>query len=75
MIEHYYKFRSLDNIRHFLDILVNNRLYAARYDELNDPMEGAYLINGYNENIIRLLKTRKYGSVSISVSGVSPQTS
>ena len=59
-MEHYYKFRSLNNIRYFLDILVNNRLYAARYDELNDPMEGAYLINGYNENIIRLLKTRKY---------------
>ncbi len=56
---HYHKFRSLNNIRHFLDILVNTRLYAARYDELNDPMEGAYLINRYNENIIRLLKTRK----------------
>ena len=59
-MEHYYKFRNLNSIRHFLDILVNNRLYAARYDELNDPMEGAYLINGYNENIIRLLKTKKY---------------
>lgn len=68
MMEHYYKFRSLNNIRHFLDILVNNRLYAARYDELNDPMEGAYLINGYNENIIRLLKTRKYKTRICSLS-------
>lgn len=67
-MEHYYKFRSLNNIRHFLDILVNNRLYAARYDELNDPMEGAYLINGYNENIIRLLKTRKYKTRICSLS-------
>lgn len=65
---HYYKFRSLNNIRYFLDILVNNRLYAARYDELNDPMEGAYLINGYNENIIRLLKTRKYKTRVCSLS-------
>ena len=68
MMEHYYKFRSLNNIRHFLDILVNNRLYTARYDELNDPMEGAYLINGYNENIIRLLKTRKYKTRICSLS-------
>ena len=67
-MEHYYKFRSLNNIKHFLDILVNNRLYAARYDELNDPMEGAYLINGYNENIIRLLKTRKYKTRVCSLS-------
>lgn len=59
MMEHYFKFRSLNNIRYFLDILVNNRLYAARYDELNDPMEGAYLIDANNENIIRLLKTKK----------------
>ena len=51
-----------------MDILVNNRLYAARYDELNDPMEGAYLINEYNENIIRLLKTRKYKTRVCSLS-------
>ena len=60
MMGHYYKFRSLNNIRYFLDILVNNRLYAARYDELNDPMEGAYLINACSENIIRLLRDKKY---------------
>ena len=68
MMEHYYKFRSLNNIRHFLDILVNNRLYAARYDELNDPMEGAYLIDANNENIIRLLKAKKYKTRICSLS-------
>jgi hypothetical protein len=40
----YYKYRSLsgNNWKYVLDILQNNRLYCARYDELNDPMEGFY---------------------------------
>jgi len=37
-----YKYRSLENFRFFVDIILNNRLYAARYKELNDPMEGIY---------------------------------
>lgn len=44
---HYYKFRSLENIKRFLDILINERLYAARYDKLNDPMEGSYLVDSH----------------------------
>lgn len=43
---HYYKYRSLSNLRYFLDILINKRLYMATYDELNDPMEGAFVIPG-----------------------------
>ena len=39
----YYKYRSLKNSEFFLDILLNNRLYAATYLDLNDPMEGHYL--------------------------------
>ncbi len=38
----YYKFRSLQNFKRFLDILANDRLYASVYNKLNDPMEGAY---------------------------------
>lgn len=38
-----YKFRSLQNLRRFLDILVNKRIYMAHYNEMNDPMEGAFL--------------------------------
>ena len=37
-----YKYRSLDNFKNFVDILLKNRLYAARYKDLNDPMEGQY---------------------------------
>ena len=59
MPEHYYKFRSLQNLRRFLDIVVNERLYAAGYGELNDPMEGAYLVDYRNRDIIRLLRIKK----------------
>lgn len=38
----YYKYRSLKDFKFFVDIIVNNRLYAATYTELNDPMEGRY---------------------------------
>lgn len=52
MAEHYFKFRSLSNLKRFLDILVNERLYTSRYDELNDPMEGAYLTDERHSHII-----------------------
>ncbi len=37
-----YKYRSLDNFRNFVDIIIKNRLYAAKYMDLNDPMEVQY---------------------------------
>ncbi len=37
-----YKYRSLENFKWFMDILVNSRLYAATFTEMNDPMEGKY---------------------------------
>ncbi len=37
-----YKYRSLKNFRDLVDILLRNRLYAAQYQDLNDPMEGQY---------------------------------
>ena len=36
---HYYKYRYLSNLRYFLDILINKRLYMASCSELNVPME------------------------------------
>ena len=41
-----FKYRSLENWRFLLDILVNNRLYAAPFRDLNDPMEGRYFYFG-----------------------------
>lgn len=43
---HYFKycgFRELADVEHVLDILANNRLHAALYKEMNDPMEGVIL--------------------------------
>jgi hypothetical protein len=37
-----YKYRSFENWRLLVDILVNHRLYAAPFKDLNDPMEGRY---------------------------------
>ena len=37
-----YKYRSLDNFKNFVDIIMKNRLFAAKYKDLNDPMEGQY---------------------------------
>jgi len=37
-----YKYRDLNNFKNFVDILLKNRLFAAQYKDLNDPMEGQY---------------------------------
>ncbi len=37
-----YKYGNLDNPIRLLDSLMNNRLYAGKFTEMNDPMEGTY---------------------------------
>lgn len=37
-----FKYRTLDNYKFVVDIIVNSRLFAATYSDLNDPMEGHY---------------------------------
>lgn len=39
-----YKYKSLANLWHTLDVVVNQRLYCAHWLELNDPLEGRYEI-------------------------------
>lgn len=39
-----YKYKSLANLWHTLDVVVNQRLYCAHWSELNDPLEGRYEI-------------------------------
>ena len=46
-----YKYRSLENFKTFIDIILKNRLYAAKFKELNDPMEGQYLYRNGELNI------------------------
>ena len=38
-----YKYRGVQGFRFFVDIIMKQRLYAAPYFDLNDPMEGKYL--------------------------------
>lgn len=37
-----YKFKSLRNFDHVIDILLNERLHCAVYKDLNDPFEGIF---------------------------------
>ena len=56
-----FKYRSLENWRFLLDILINNRLYAAPFKDLNDPMEGRYYYCGdeVTKAFRRLVRARK----------------
>ncbi len=38
-----YKYRSLANLEHVLDIIMNQRLHCSTYLELNDPFEGLFV--------------------------------
>jgi hypothetical protein len=66
----YYKYRSLDNIKFLLDIFLNQRLYAATYTQMNDPMEGHYFHRSgkLSPEFKSALKGEKdtYGIVSLS---------
>jgi hypothetical protein len=37
-----YKFKTLDNFERIVDLLLTGRLYCARPNELNDPLEGVF---------------------------------
>ena len=40
--DYFYKYRSLQNLERFIDIIINRELYGATYSEMNDPMEGFF---------------------------------
>ncbi len=46
----YYKYRALEPWDYLLDIFINERLYAAKFEMLNDPMEGMFTYSEVNEN-------------------------
>ena len=56
-----YKYRTLNNYKYFVDIILKNRLYASKYKDLNDPMEGQYLYGDgeLNETIRDKLRNDK----------------
>ncbi|KJS82610.1 MAG: hypothetical protein JM58_14745 [Peptococcaceae bacterium BICA1-8] len=56
-----YKYRTIENFKFFVDIILKNRLFAAPYFDLNDPMEGRYIYSfGHpSDKIIRAIKGEK----------------
>ena len=41
----FYKYKSLQSFEFLLDMILKERLYAASYHELNDPMEGVIKVD------------------------------
>lgn len=65
----YYKYRSLENLRWFLEILLTNRLYSCQYFNLNGPMEGRFLYDPQlSPLIVGKLKTQKSRTFICSLS-------
>jgi hypothetical protein len=60
-----YKFYSSSSLEYALDIVLNQRLYCARWDSLNDPMEGLFSYsrspydNSNHDNFLSKIKNRK----------------
>lgn len=56
-----YKYRSLESFDNFVDIILNERIFAAPYFELNDPMEGLYRYTQgtINQQLISNIKGQK----------------
>ncbi len=50
-----YKYKSLSNFELVADILINKRLYAAHFEELNDPMEGDFYKNEADREYVALI--------------------
>lgn len=65
-----YKYRGIKNFKFFVDIILNNRLWAASYKDMNDPMEGYYYYpkGEYSEEIIGRIKNEKERMRIVSLS-------
>lgn len=46
-----YKYKSIDNLWHILDIVLMNRLFCAHWSQLNDPLEGRYTVFLQDEHL------------------------
>ena len=70
-IKKLYKYRDLKDFRFFIDIILNNRLYAAAYTNLNDPMEGyyRYTTGEPTEEVLEQIKGEKQNLVSVLFQG------
>ena len=56
-----YKYKSFGNLAFFLDIIVKKRLYGATIKELNDPMEGFFSSEEFDNEEWEHIKELKKG--------------
>jgi len=65
-----YKYRSVKDFHYLEDIIKNKRLYAARYDELNDRDEGHFYYNShdYSEETLKAIRSSKLMNRVLSLS-------
>ncbi len=65
-----YKYRTLKNFKNFVDIILKQRLYAANYKDLNDPMEGRYLYSNTpaSRRIVKAIRGQKQPIRIVSLS-------
>ncbi len=56
-----YKYRSIQEFKNFIDIIINSHLYAAPYFDMNDPMEGQYIYpdGTLSRDIVKAIKGEK----------------
>lgn len=66
--ESFFKYMPLRDLRRFIDILINEHLYAARFTDLNDPMEGMFMVDFEHRDLIDLMKREKYKNRICSLS-------
>ncbi|MCF8245500.1 MAG: DUF2971 domain-containing protein [Saprospiraceae bacterium] len=60
-----YKFRGESQIAFAFDIIINNRLYCANWNDLNDPMEGMYAYQS-NRKTNHSIITQKVKGIRVS---------
>ena len=55
-----YKYKKLKHFEYFMDMLITRRLYGATFRELNDPMEGYFISENFDNSEWETMKnTRK----------------
>ena len=54
-----YKYKSLERFEFFMDILTRRRLYGATFKELNDPMEGYFVSENFEDSEWKAMREAK----------------
>lgn len=60
-MKHYFKYKSLkgDSFKYFVKMLVESKMHASSFKNLNDPMEGAFLSSNIENDTIDKIRKEK----------------